>query len=79
MTSREQGRVTFLLAPIDPGAQQHPWDQRSEPGRQDDRVTQGALAQEDGGYTLRTGPGRLRTQPGRVTRLQEPSFHGEAG
>ena len=75
----EHGRVTFRPAQLDPGAQQHPWDPRSKPGGQDDRVTQGALAQEHGGCTLSTGPGRLRPQPGRVMSPEEPSFHGEAG
>ena len=71
--------MTLRRSQLDPGAQQHPWDPRSEPGGQDDRVTQGALAQEHGGCTLRAGPGRLRAQPGHVTSLEEPSFHGEAG
>ena len=75
----EHGRMTFRRAQLDPGAQQHPWDLRSEPGGQDDRVTQGALAQEQGGCPLCTGPGRLRLEPGHVMSLEEPSFHGEAG
>ena len=63
----------------DPGAEQYPRDQRTEPGRQDNGVTQGILAHEDGGSPLRPGPGRLRTQPGSVAGLEEPSFHAEAG
>ena len=71
--------MTFPPAQLDPGAQQHPWDSRSKPGDQDDRITQDTLAQEYGGGTLSAGPGRLRPQPGRVMSPQEPSFHGEAG
>ena len=75
----EQGRVTPSRAQSIRTPSSTRGTSGAEPGRQDDRVTQGALAQEDGGCTLRTGPGRLRTQPGRVIRLEEPSFHGEAG
>ena len=57
---------------LDPGAQQHPWNARSKAGGQDDRVAQGALAQEHGSCSLCTGPGRLRPQPGRVLGLEEP-------
>ena len=64
---------------MDPGAEEQLRDHGSEPRRQDDRIAQSARADEHGSGTLGTGPGRLRTQPGRISGLEEPSFHGEAG
>ena len=63
----------------DPGAEKHLRKHRAEPGRQDNGVTQGSLAHEDGDSPLRPGPVSLRTQPGSVTGLEKPSIHAEAG
>ena len=71
--------MTLLGAELDPGSQQHVRHEGSQAGGQDDRVALGPAGHEDGGNTLRGGPGRLLAQSGHVGSLEEPSFHGEAG
>ena len=62
-----------------PGPQQHAGEHGRQAGRHDERVSERAVTQEDGGGTLGLGPGGLRPQSGHVTRPEEPCFHGEAG
>ena len=75
----EHGGMAPVRREAEPGAQQEPGDQRREAGCEDDGVAQGPRAQEHGVGTLGLGPSGLRPQPGPVVRLEEPSFHGEAG
>ena len=67
------------LGQAQPGAQEHPGNRGAEPGQQHERVAQGALVDEDGPGPLVHGLQGLRPQPGHVVRLEQPSFHGEAG
>ena len=71
------------MAPVfgqaQPGAELDPGNRRSEPGQEHEGVAQGTLVDEDDPGLLLHGTQRLRSQPGEVVRLEDPSFHGEAG
>ena len=71
--------MALLLVQLNPGPEQQTRHVGRQPGGEDDGVAQFPRPQEHGSCALRLGLDRLRTQPGRVTSLEEPSFHGEAG
>ena len=71
--------MTLRWTEVDPDPQEDVRHDRSQSGRQDDRITQGTPAHEHARRTLGGGPGRLAAQSGHVRGLEEPSFHGEAG
>ena len=62
----------------EPDAEQHPGHRGAEAGRQHEGVAQGARAHEEDAGTVGRGPDRLGAQPGHVTCLEEPCFHGDA-
>ena len=71
--------MTLGGAQLHPDPQQQAGNRGAEPGRQDDGVAQGPLAQEDGDRTLLSRVRGLGPQSGHVSALEEPSVHGEAG
>jgi hypothetical protein len=71
--------MALMWTQRDPGAQQKVRDHGTESGGQDDGIAEGPSIQEDGGRTPHCSLGRLPPQPVDVRRLQEPSFHGDAG
>ena len=75
----EQSGVAPVPLQAQPGPQEQPGDRRGEPGQEHEGVAQGTVVDEDDPGVLVHGAQRLRPQPGNAARLEEPSFHGEAG
>ncbi len=73
---RQHGGVAPVGVKGDTDPEEQVGERLAQAGGQDDRVTEGALAQEHGIRARPPGVHGLRPETGHVVRLEEPSFHG---